>query len=145
MPRAASLPRIGLSARTERHLLQGAIALAGFVPVLCGLAGALLGTSMTGEGDSGVALDSHMRYLSGLLLGLGLAFWEAIPQIERRGERVRLLCAIVVLGGLMRLVGIIFVATPGAPMLFALVMELVVTPALCLWQVRVARRCGIHG
>ena len=44
MPRTMSLlPPAGLSARTERHLLQAAIALAGFVPVLCGLAGALLG------------------------------------------------------------------------------------------------------
>lgn len=129
----------GLSREAERHLLQAVIALAGFVPVLAGLAGAFLGAAMTGEGAPGVSLDSNVRYLSGLLLGIGLAFWEAIPQIERRTNRVRLLTAIVFLGGLMRLVGIVMVAVPGPSMLFGLCMELVVTPLICLWQTRVAR------
>ncbi len=133
----------GLSARTERHLLQAAVALAGFVPVLAGLAGTLLGGTMTGEAPPGISLDSHVRFLSGLLLGIGLAFWETIPQIERRADRIRLLSAIVVLAGLMRLVGLIFVAMPSSPMLLGLGMELGVTPALCLWQFRVARRCGM--
>jgi len=132
-----------LSARTERHLLQAAIALAGFVPVLAGMAGALLGGAMTGEGPVGVSLDSHVRCLSGVLLGIGLAYWEAIPRIERRTDRIRLLTAIVVLGGLMRLVGVLFVATPAPAMLLGLAMELVVTPAICFWQARVARRCGM--
>ena len=145
MPPAASSQTISvLSARTERHLLQVAIAVAGFVPVLAGLAGALLGTSMTGEGAAVIALDSHVRALSGLLLGVGLAYWDAIPQIERRGERLRLLTGLIVLGGLMRLVAIAFVGQPGAPMLFGLAMELVVAPALCWWQARVAHRCGMH-
>ena len=122
-------------------MLQVAIALGGFVPVGAGLGGAILGARMTGEDGAGASLDSHVRYLSGLLLGIGLAYWEAIPTIEERTSRVRLLTAIVALGGLMRLVGILLVGSPGGPMLFGLGMELVVTPLLCLWQTRVARRC----
>ena len=137
-------PTFVLSARTERHLLQATIAAAGFVPVLAGLAGALLGMSVTGEADSAISLDSHARFLSGLLLGIGLAYWEAIPRIERRGTRIRLLTALVVLGGLMRLVGVVFVAMPSPTMIFGLVAELAVAPALCLWQARVAHRCGMH-
>ena len=132
-----------LSRDTERLLLQGAIAIGGFVPVGAGLTGALLGAGMTGDGGHGADLDSHVRYLSGLLLGIGLAFWEAIPQIERRGRRVKLLTAIVALGGLIRLIGILAVAVPGAPMLFGLAMELVVTPLICLWQRRLARRFDV--
>ena len=131
-----------LTARAERLLLQIVIAVGGFVPVGGGLSGALLGASMLGGGHGDPALDSHVRYLSGLLLGIGLAFWEAIPQIERRTGRVRLLTVIIVLGGLMRLIGILFVAWPGLPMSLALGMELVVTPLICLWQTRVARRFG---
>ncbi len=132
-----------LSAHTERRLLQTLIAVGGFVPVGGGLAGALLGAAMLGgpRGDPG--LDSHIRYLSGLLLGIGLAYWEAIPTIERRTARIRLLTLIVVLAGLMRLVGILFVAVPDAPMILTPGMELVVTPLICLWQARVARRCGM--
>ena len=140
---ATSQPISALSARTERHLLQVAIAAAGFVPVLAGLAGALLGGAMTGEGASAVALDAEVRALSGLLLAVGLAFWEAIPRIERHTERVRLLTGLVMLTGLMRLVAIVVTGGAGAPMLFGLAMELVVAPALCWWQARVARRCGM--
>ena len=131
-----------LSPKAERHLLQAFIAVAGFVPVGGGLAGAIVGGAMAGEGPVGPALDSHVRYLSGLLIGIGLAYWEAIPKIERRAPRIRLLTLIVMLGGLVRLIGFIFVADPGRIMSLALVMELVVTPLVCLWQARVGRRLG---
>ena len=131
-----------LSRETERHLLQVVIAVSGFVPVLGGMTGALLGSTMTGSPPSDPSLDSMVRYLSGLLIGIGLAFWEAIPQIEDRTARVRLLTLIVFLGGLIRLVGVVMVAVPGPQMLFGLGMEVVVTPLICLWQGRVARRFG---
>ncbi len=137
-----------MSPIAERRLLQVAIALAGFVPVGAGLQGAILGADMTGVDTTGAAgdsaLDSMTRYLSGLLLGIGLAFWDAIPTIEQRTARVRLLTAIVALGGLMRLLGVFVVGYPGGPMTFGLCMELVVTPLICLWQTRVARRCGVR-
>jgi hypothetical protein len=124
----------------ERTLLQLTIAIGGFVPVCGGLLGAILGDAMTGEIAFAPSLDSHVRYLSGLLLGIGLAFWEAIPQIERHTARIRLLTAIVALGGLVRLVGLVAVARPDRVMQSAVVMELVVTPLICLWQARVARQ-----
>ena len=87
----------------------------------------------------GVTLDSQVRYLSGLLLGIGLAFWSFIPRMTQVTREVRLLTALVVLGGLARLLSLILAGVPSAGMMFGLVMELVVTPALCLWQGRVAR------
>jgi hypothetical protein len=123
---------------TERRLLQLAVAFAGWVPVGAGLAGMLIGAGMLGEAAS-PPLDSHVRYLSGLLFGLGLAFWAAIPAIERHTERFRLLGAMVVAGGLARLFGLGVAGWPGWPMALALGMELAVTPALVLWQGRVAR------
>ncbi len=126
-------------------MLQTLIAVGGFVPVGGGLAGALLGGAMLGDPHGDADLDSHVRYLSGLLLGVGLAYWEAIPAIERQTERIRLLTLIVMLAGIIRLTGILFVATPGLPMILTPGMELVVTPLICLWQARIARRCGIAG
>jgi hypothetical protein len=79
-------------------------------------------------------LDSHFRYLSGLLLGIGVAFLWTTPHIELQGQRFRLLTAIVVTGGVVRLVGAVLTGTIVLPMFLALVMELAVTPALCLWQ-----------
>ena len=88
-------------------------------------------------------LDSHGRYLSGLLLGIGLAFWACVPRIEACGREARLLAAIVVVGGLARLGAVMAMGWPGRGMQAALVMELLVTPGLALWRERVERRMPI--
>lgn len=128
-----------LDPATERRALQIAILIAGLVPVGAGLSGVLSGGSFVGADNLDISADSHMRYLSGLLLGIGLAFWAAVPTIERQTARARLLTAIVFIGGLARLIGLRN-GFPEGSMIFALAMELIVTPALCLWQTRVARR-----
>jgi hypothetical protein len=118
--------------------LQIAVAIAGLVPVAAGLAGVLSGPAMTGDLpavlSAATSLDSHFRYLSGLLLGIGLAFWSLIPRILQRGAMFRLLTAIVVLGGLGRLWALLINGWPAPSMLAGLTMELLVTPALCAWQ-----------
>ena len=121
----------------ERRALQVAILLAGIVPVFGGGSGVFRGEAAFGPW-AGAGEDSQMRYLSGLLLAIGLAFWACVPTIERRGEIVRLLTAVVLVGGLARLGGLLAVGDPGR-LRWALVMELVVTPLLCLWQARVSR------
>lgn len=122
---------------SELRLAQTAVALAGCVPVLAGAAGVLLGPAMTGAALD-PASDSHFRYLSGLLLGIGLAFWTCIPALPHQTHRFRLLSTIVVLGGLARLLALPLHGWPGPPMAVALVMELAVVPLLCLWQKRLA-------
>ena len=124
----------------SKRALQFAVAVAGVVPVTAGLAGIFLGPGMVHWiGGASIPLDSHYRYLSGLLLGIGLGFWLTIPHIERQGRFVQLLAAIVVLGGLGRLWSLFTVGVPDRPMLFGLFMELAVTPLLALWQNRVAK------
>jgi len=129
---------IAISSSTEKRLLQIAVATACMVPLTAGFSGVLRGAGLVGGGN--IDMDSHFRYLSGLLLGLGLGFFSAIPGIERQGARVRLLTLIVVIGGTGRLLGLFLAGMPGPSMLGALVMELVVTPSLCLWQYHLARR-----
>jgi hypothetical protein len=123
---------------SEKRLLQFAVALGSLVPISAGAAGIILGPVMVDASVVPLGADSHYRYLSGLLLGIGIAFATTIPEIEWRTARFRLLTAIVVTGGLGRLVSLLARGTPDKPMLAALVMELVVTPALALWQSRVA-------
>jgi hypothetical protein len=118
-----------LSPGVERRLLQAGFAVAGIVPVTAGLWGAL------GRWNP----DSHARYLSGLLLGIGLIFWGSIPTIERRGVAVRALALVVVVGGLARLAGAPQTGF-GLSTSLPLIMELGVTPLLALWRERVERR-----
>lgn len=117
-----------------KRAAQAAFAVAGIVPVAAGLWGVLQPLGAAG------ALMNHGRYLSGLLLGIGLAFWAAIPDIERRTTWVRVLTAVVVVGGVCRLLGVLLGDPLSPSVAGALVMELGVTPLLCLWQSRLASR-----
>lgn len=113
--------------------LRLAIQLAGLVPVSAGLAGVLTGFGFLGQTLSGAA-DSHVRYLSGLLLGIGLGVWWCQAALERRGMVFDALCALVVIGGFGRLFGIALNGAPPLMHVLALGMELGVTPALWLWR-----------
>ncbi len=127
----------------ERRLLQIAVAVACLVPLAAGGAGVLQGPAMLKGVDAAAAdLDSHFRYLSGLLLGLGIGFACCIPAIEARGRLFRALGAIAVLGGLARLLSALQVGLPGSGHIFGLATELGTVPLLMLWQARVARRCS---
>ncbi|NGM19271.1 DUF4345 domain-containing protein [Roseomonas stagni] len=118
-------------------MLVLAIRVAALVPLIAGLAGAIGGASFLGE-VAGPATDSHLRYLSGLLLGLGILAWWCAADLKRRGEVFTILVLIVALGGLARLAGVVGQGRPPMPHLLALGMELGVTPALWLWW-RLAR------
>ena len=118
---------------TGRRALQVAIAIAGLVPVVAGAAGAWK-PSLVGLGT-----DTHAAYLSGLLLGIGLAFWSLIPGIERQSRSFGLLSAIVILGGLARLFLALRLGDGRPAVTLPLIMELGVVPLLWHWQRRVAR------
>lgn len=126
----------------ERRCLQAVTGALALVPIAAGLLGGLRGPTAFGIDPALVTtdLDSHVRYLSGLLLAIGLAFWSTIPRIEEKGRRFRLLAALVFVGGVMRLVSLGAHGVPGWPMRIGLALELVVTPLLALWQTRIATR-----
>jgi hypothetical protein len=123
----------------EKKLLQQAVAILALIPVATGLYGVLFGQALTGDAVS-ISAESHFRYLSGLLLGIGLCFWSTLPSIELKTGRFRLLTLLVVIGGLSRLIGLALTGLPSLFMLGGLIVELIVAPVLCLWQTRVANR-----
>jgi hypothetical protein len=129
----------GWAAAVERRALQIAVVVGSLVPICAGLAGVRYGPAMLGLPVVDASLDSHYRYLSGLLFGIGLAFLGTVPRIEAHSARIRFLTLLVGIGGLARAAGIFLFGIPSTAMLAGLAMELVVTPLLCLWQARVAR------
>lgn len=130
----------------ERRLLQYAVAAASIVPLSMGT----LSVVRSADVLRGVAhpipidLDSHYRYLSGLLLGIGIAFVAAIPRVESQRTLFRTLGFVILIGGLARLLSLIESGIPGPGHCFGLVMELVVVPLIVLWQARIERRCRAH-
>lgn len=118
-----------------RRAAQTSFAVAGIVPVVAGLWGVYHPVA----GSVGSQLN-HGRYRSGLLLAIGLAFWAAIPDIEHRTARIRLLTGVVAIGGCCRLLGVMLGDPLSPPVAGALAMELAVTPLLCFWQSRLMPR-----
>lgn len=123
----------------ERKLLQQSVAIVATLPVATGLYGVLFGQALTGDAVS-ISAESHFRFMSGLLLGIGLCFWSTLPKIEEKTGRFRLLTLLVVIGGLSRLIGLALTGLPSLFMIGGLIIELIVAPVLCLWQTRVANR-----
>jgi hypothetical protein len=116
----------------ERRLLQIAVVMVGTLAVLGGFQGLIAGL-----GDNSYA-DSHYRYLSGILLGLGAAFWATIPGIQDKGELFRVLTVMTAVGGLGRL-GAALARGGDQGVWAAIAVELVVVPVLCLWRERIER------
>ena len=129
----------GLSADGERRLFQLVVFIAASVPIAAGAAGVWEGPAMAGMSSTNTDLNSHFRYLSGLLLGIGFASMFCAAAIERRAPLFRALGLIVVTGGFGRLLGAILDGLPSGAHRFGLVMELVVVPALLFWLTRVER------
>lgn len=108
------------------------------VPIAAGVAGIMRGTAFVGDhGATNQDLQSHFAYLSGLLLGIGLAFVISVFAQRRSPGLFSALALIVIVGGVARL----FTALRGGGLpstahQFALVMELVVVPLLLLWHRR---------
>jgi hypothetical protein len=71
------------SVERERKLLQQSVAIAAIIPVASGLYGVLFGQALTGDAVS-ISAESHFRFLSGLLLGIGLCFWSTLPSTRSR-------------------------------------------------------------
>jgi hypothetical protein len=114
--------------RPGRRVLQVCVLAAASVAVGGGAWGVV--TALNGPASG---LVSHERYLSGLLLAIGLAFWTTLPAIEHKAARFALLTSLVMAGGLCRLLGIAAGDPMSATTAAALAMELVVAPTLFLW------------
>jgi Domain of unknown function (DUF4345) len=134
-----------ISHHGERRCLQLAIGVLALLPLSTGLVGVLFGPRvieplLIHSADA----ESLSRYLSGLLLGIGLAYLTTLPRIEREGARFRLLTTVVFIGGLARLGGLAVTGAPTTAIAVGLVMELLVTPMLAIWRERVERRVSAH-
>lgn len=119
----------------QRRVLQILIAVLALLPVLAGLAGAILGPAFVQvRPPVPIDLDSHFRFLSAVLFAIGIGWWSCIPTIERKAGRLRLLAALTFAGGLARLFSLISVGAPSAGHVAGLVMELGIVPALVCWH-----------
>lgn len=123
----------------EKRLLQAVMCVVLLVPLSGGAMGMVFGPDWLHRGVVGRDLDSHFRYLSGLLFAMAALFASCVPNVERKAARLRLLAILPVTGGLARLFAFLQ-GPPSRGHIVALCLELGVVPLLVLWQARVAKR-----
>lgn len=130
-----------MTSLSGRRALQLTLGIAAGIPLVSGLAGMLVGPSALPDQDGEVSatLDSEYRFVNAFWLTSAPIIWSAIPQIERRGPLLRLVCAPIVAGGLARLISLRKAGRPHPTMYGAIAIELAAVPALIAWQAAVAK------
>jgi hypothetical protein len=82
------------------------------------------------------AQDSHVRFLGGLWLGVGLFFILASTNLSKYRSALLVVLALIFLGGLARLTQMDLDTTLGPKIVGSFVAELVVIPILYFWLSR---------
>ena len=122
-----------------RRILQTVVAILAATPVLVGAAGVVAGPSFLHvEPPWPVDLDSHFRFLSGIFVVIGLAWYSCIPAIETKTGRFRLLALMTFCGGLARLYSLSVAGAPSGGHIAGLCIELVAVPVMVWWQAWIA-------
>ena len=118
-------------------ILAVLVGLLALVALGSGLSGALLGArDIT---DPTFAHDSNYRFLSVFLAGAGAVLVWSLWRLPEAGTEIRVVAALVFLGGLARLLSLATAGRPSAMYIFYLAAELVLPPAIVLLQAAVAR------
>jgi Domain of unknown function (DUF4345) len=126
----------------SKKALQIVLAILGLIPILTGgldlIVGAsslnINGASFSSEILNNVVLDSQIRFLGAIWLGIGIILYWILPSIERQTTLLRLLTGSIFLGGIGRLTSAILVGVPPTQFIGATVLELIGMPLLILWQ-----------
>ncbi len=83
-------------------------------------------------------LDSNLRFMGGVGVGLALALLWLIPSIEKHTLLYRVIWLCALLGGIGRLASSVIAGLPATPMIVFAAIEVPGVPLLIYWQYKVA-------
>ncbi len=125
-----------------KRALQYTTAVLGLIPVITG------GISLMGVTDplyvaAGIPhdplLDSKLRFFAGVWLGLGLALLWLVPRIDTQTALFRILWGMIFIGGVGRLLSMVFIGLPPLPFIAFTLLEIVGAPLFVWWQSRIGQ------
>ncbi|CAF3046353.1 unnamed protein product [Rotaria sp. Silwood2] len=129
-----------MATRNQRLSLQIVIGLIAMIPIFVGLNGIFQGPNvLLKTNDYSIQVDSHLRYLSGLRVAMGIFLLRNLPTIDRNGDDLCRVSLFVFIGGLGRLWGLITIGFDFDAIIAALI-ELFILPIICLWQNQIERK-----
>ena len=132
----------------NRKPLQIVTVILGLVPLLTGI------VTMLGIYDpiykslalpEAPLLDSNLRFFGGVWFALGVVALWLVPTIEKQSALFRLLWGAIFVGGVGRLLSMVFVGLPPLPFIGFTVLEVVGAPLFVWWQHKVALSYGHRG
>lgn len=126
------MSRLGL------QIVNGSLAV---LTVVLGAASLFLGAESPVYPDdlmSVPSLDSNLRFMGGIGIGLGLTLLWLTPSIERRTVLFRAIWLCALAGGVGRLISAVLVGLPATPMIVFAAIEIPGVPLLIYWQNKVA-------
>jgi hypothetical protein len=132
-----------MQARLDQQLLafRCIVAVLALIPIGAGAVGVVMGLSFPGFELTTQNADaaSHFRFLSGIFLAMGLAYWSVAIQIGNYLHRFQFLAILTIAGGCARLLSLMVDGAPSVGHQLGLAMELLVVPVLLVWSGRLLR------
>jgi hypothetical protein len=126
----------------SKTALQITTALLGLIPVVTGAIG-LSGLSDPLYASAGMpvvpVLDNNLRFFAGAWLGLGVALIWLVPRIDSQTALFRTIWGAIFLGGVGRLLSVVFAGWPPAPFIAFIALEIFGAPLFVFWQYRATR------
>jgi Domain of unknown function (DUF4345) len=124
----------------NKRPLQYTLAVLGLIPVITGVIH-MMGVTDPLYVAAGIPrdalLDSNLRFFGGLWLGLGLTLLWLVPRIETETVIYRILWGMIFIGGIGRLLSMLFIGLPPLPFIGFTVLEIIGAPLFILWQSRI--------
>jgi Domain of unknown function (DUF4345) len=87
-----------------------------------------------------ILLDSNLRFFSGIWLGLGLTLFSIIKTIETQTQIFRIIWMCIFIGGIGRLLSMIFMGMPPLPFVGFTILEIIGAPIFIFWQNKIATK-----
>jgi hypothetical protein len=123
----------------SRKYLQRLMVGLALVPVATGAVSLVLGTdAISAAGTPSANTESELRFYAVWWIGAGLFLASLAPHIEERGRELRVVCALLALGGVGRALGVADKGWPKPMFVVLMALELLLPLVLVLWQARVA-------
>lgn len=131
--------------RHSRKLLQISLGICALVPIFTGLLG-MAGNNnpiyLEAERPVGLLLDSYLRFLNGLSVGIGVCTLFIIPDIKRRSAELRMICFAIFVGAIGRFLSVASYGFAPFPYNIFPFLEVALPPLFVFWQSKIAGNAG---
>lgn len=87
---------------------------------------------------AGPLLDSNLRFLNGLSVGIGVCTLFIIPDIKGRTSELRIICTVIFFGAIGRILSISSYGFAPFPYNIFVFFEMILPPLFVYWQSRIA-------